>query len=97
MLLTKEIQYRDYNFSNSHIHSNNSTIAEKHLLESLYKSPFKEYIIVGDLNHNSADNIVDVARAGVDTFVMGSSFFSQTDYNAFYQTCMERLASVKQI
>ena len=56
----------DYNFSNSHIHSNNSTIAEKHLLESLYKSPFKEYIIVGDLNHNSADNIVDVENNNKD-------------------------------
>lgn len=50
----------DYNFSNAHIHSNNLTISEKHLRESVYKSPFKEYIMVGDLNHPVADDIVNV-------------------------------------
>lgn len=50
----------DYNFSNAHIHSNNCTIAEKHLQESIYQSPFNEYFMVGDLNHNSADKVLNV-------------------------------------
>ena len=52
----------DYNFSNAHIHSNNLTIAEKHLQESVYKSPFESYIMVGDLNHITADEIINVEK-----------------------------------
>jgi len=50
----------NYNFSNAHIHSNNLEMAGRHLKKSIENSPFDRYIIMGDLNHIKADEIINV-------------------------------------
>ena len=48
------------NFSNSHLQSNASKIARKQLLFIKANSPFKNYILVGDLNLENVASILDV-------------------------------------
>lgn len=50
----------NYNFSNAHIHSNNLEIAGRHLKKCLEMSPFERYIMMGDLNHIKADEILNI-------------------------------------
>jgi len=53
-------QIGDLNFSTTHLQSSNERISEEHLQLILQESPFTDYIITGDLNHNEAENILNI-------------------------------------
>lgn len=52
----------EINFAVSHLQSSNEESAEKHLEYLLDECPFENFIILGDLNHNSAEKIVGIKK-----------------------------------
>lgn len=55
----------DINFSTTHLQANNYDISEKQIKEILNRSPFEKFIITGDLNHESADKILNVKNNNI--------------------------------
>ena len=50
------------NFSTAHLQSNNYKIAEKQIKEIINRAPFNKIIITGDLNHENANEILNVEK-----------------------------------
>ncbi len=53
-------QIGDINLSTTHLQSSNERISEKNIHLMLHESPFQQYILTGDLNHNQAEDIIQV-------------------------------------
>jgi endonuclease/exonuclease/phosphatase family metal-dependent hydrolase len=64
-------QIGDVNLSTTHLQSYNERISEEHIHLILQRSPFKEYILTGDLNHNQADEIIGVRNNNQTRTVIG--------------------------
>ena len=54
------------NFSNTHLQAHNPNIAEKQIKEIVNLSPFDDFIITGDLNHENADEILNITKNNVE-------------------------------
>jgi exonuclease III len=52
----------EYNFSTTHLQANNYVVAENQIWEIRNKSPFEKFIITGDLNHEKAEEILNVEK-----------------------------------
>ena len=52
----------EYHFATSHLQANNNQVSKKHLYDLVNYSPFTEYIILGDLNHPKANEIVNISK-----------------------------------
>ena len=55
----------EYHFATSHLQANNNQVSKKHLYDLVSYAPFTEYIILGDLNHPKANEIVNVPKNNV--------------------------------
>lgn len=55
-------QIGDTQLVTTHLQSHNERISEEHLQLILHESPFNEYIITGDLNHNEAEEILNIPK-----------------------------------
>jgi endonuclease/exonuclease/phosphatase family metal-dependent hydrolase len=53
-------QIGDLQLVTTHLQSHNERISQEHLHLMLQESPFTEYIITGDLNHNEAGDILNI-------------------------------------
>lgn len=51
---------KDYNFITTHLQSGDYEISKNQIMDISYDSPFKEYILLGDLNNFEADKIMNV-------------------------------------
>ena len=52
----------EYNFSTTHLQANNNVISEGQIREIRNQSPFESFIITGDLNHEKAEEILNVEK-----------------------------------
>ena len=52
----------NYNFATTHLQCEHFDISEDQIMKIVYESPFNDYIILGDLNHYEADDILGIKR-----------------------------------